>query len=287
MRHHARPGFTLVELLVVIGIIALLMGILLPVLAKAREEARRVVCVSNVRQLTAAWLMYCYEHKGRFCSSNTQAGPPHSPNNWFGPYNDNGFHLGGYPDPQPDVFWSWNGAGVVYQDIEAGLLWPYVKSISVYRCPNVEVVPNSSYQINGLLAGEIGTPRTLFALNEIKRASATFVFIEGYDPHGWLVNCFKTPLNPSRSFSQRGAPGQNHQRHTNSPGGTALAFADGHAIFWSYGDPKTSAIRGAPGNIPDPQTGAAVFLDPNILITSDVLQLEAWSGGPVPPGVRQ
>lgn len=57
-------AFTLVELLVVIGIIALLVAILLPVLGKAREQANTVKCLSNMKQLVTAAQMYASENKG-------------------------------------------------------------------------------------------------------------------------------------------------------------------------------------------------------------------------------
>src|SRR5215469_13613492 len=55
---HARPGFSLVELLVVIGIIALLLAILLPVLTHVRRMARATVCLTHLQQLDASYHMY-------------------------------------------------------------------------------------------------------------------------------------------------------------------------------------------------------------------------------------
>ena len=69
-----RAGFTLIELLVVIAIIAILAAILFPVFAKARENARRTACLSNVKQMGMDWMMYVQDYDEQFPPSNTTAG---------------------------------------------------------------------------------------------------------------------------------------------------------------------------------------------------------------------
>ncbi len=70
-----RRAFTLVELLVVIGIIAVLIGVLLPTLSNARESANRTKCLSNMRQIVIAFTMYLNDNDGRF-PRPAQAGKP-------------------------------------------------------------------------------------------------------------------------------------------------------------------------------------------------------------------
>src|SRR5215213_1879288 len=62
-RLQSHAGFTLVELLVVIGVIAILIGILLPTLTRAREAARRASCLSNLRQVGMAMRFYAYDNR--------------------------------------------------------------------------------------------------------------------------------------------------------------------------------------------------------------------------------
>src|SRR2546423_15568812 len=73
MRRNA--AFTLIELLVVIAIIAILAAILFPVFARAREQARKTACTSNVKQLGMAWMMYVQDYDETFPPTNSPTAP--------------------------------------------------------------------------------------------------------------------------------------------------------------------------------------------------------------------
>ena len=95
-----RAGFTLIELLLVILILVVLAGIMLPVFTRTREQSRRAVCISNLKQLITATFMYCDDYDGYLY--------PFDPGSYW-----------------PSKIMPWRNA---YQ--------PYVKNIQVFRCPS-------------------------------------------------------------------------------------------------------------------------------------------------------
>jgi prepilin-type N-terminal cleavage/methylation domain-containing protein/prepilin-type processing-associated H-X9-DG protein len=110
-----RRAFTLIELLVVIAIIAILAAILFPVFARARENARRASCQSNLKQLALGMMMYSQDYDEKFPQLN---GPlidtPIIPGSTFNFYTSTSQYWSGW----------------------AARIYPYVKSTQVYLCPS-------------------------------------------------------------------------------------------------------------------------------------------------------
>ncbi|HEX3356605.1 MAG TPA: prepilin-type N-terminal cleavage/methylation domain-containing protein [Tepidisphaeraceae bacterium] len=111
-----RSAFTLVELLVVIGIIAVLIGILLPALNRAREAAKTIACAAQLRSLTQAVMLYCNNNKGYY--------PPS--------------YLGWSGDP------SHNGGGN-YLAVVRPFLWDYLEPYGISKTANNARVCPASY----------------------------------------------------------------------------------------------------------------------------------------------
>src|ERR1039457_1035338 len=118
---HHRAGFTLIELLVVIAIIAILAALLLPALSRAKEKGRQIVCVSNLKQMTLAWIMYPGDNNDRLAPNHDGAtsGPTI---NW----------IAGWVNFVAD---NRDNTNTAY--LQNGLLASYCsKQTAIYKCPS-------------------------------------------------------------------------------------------------------------------------------------------------------
>jgi type II secretory pathway pseudopilin PulG len=234
----------LVELLVVVAIIAILAALLLPALAKAKEEAHRVNCMSNLKQLQMGWQMYADDFGGVLC-----------PNDWidtggysFGEFKTNSWCQG---DARTDTDTS---------GIQAGLLYPYNNSPAIYHCPsdlsnivddNGNPLPqprNRSYNMSQSVNG-YGTqidPQTGYYVDALQPCftkistitnptpSRLFVFID--ENEGTLEDDqFGYPMINDDYGNWWDMPSNRHNQ------GGVLSFAEGHVEYWHWQAPELAS----------------------------------------------
>ncbi len=189
----------MIELLVVIAVIAVLMGILMPVLSMAREMGKTIKCQANLRSLTMAWYTYATDNDDKLC----------------GAYNHKGSSNGGTESSAGDPWdyawapWDKNTNAVApdlmnatqeqrKEGIRRGSLYPYTKDVATYHCPSDRTAAQNyrSYSIPDSPNGQWGTSGKMNKapwlnmrnLSQVSQPATAYVFLEEQDPRGYNAN---------------------------------------------------------------------------------------------------
>lgn len=211
-----KRAFTLVELLVVISVIALLLAILMPALAKSREQGKAVTCLSNLRQFAIAANLYTL--------------------------NNDGFYPIAYmkdPDPMDSIsitiewdFINITDLNIGQQRLEPGLLWQGQTIEKIHQCPSFKGIPNSdspysgySYNTSYIGRGPNEAQKIPARVTDVKNSANCVLFGDGEYADGankFMRSPWRTPYD-TFSFRAAGTQGFRHNAKTN------ISWCDGHA----------------------------------------------------------
>jgi prepilin-type N-terminal cleavage/methylation domain-containing protein/prepilin-type processing-associated H-X9-DG protein len=243
-----RRAFTLIELLVVIAIIAILAGMLLPAMAKAKQKGQGITCMNNTKQLMLAWRMYVDDNNDKL----PFAYAPNDPNN---PNFKFGWTQGilSWDNGNTD---NWNADATIKQ----GAIWPYVgSSQGIFMCPAdiYTVKPSSgpfrgqsirrirSNSMNswmGMNQGEwtwFGGPefRKYTKLSDVidPGPSSTWVLVDEH-PDSMNDGFFCVDMNGYPAPAQAKLPDIPASYHN---GACGFSFADGHSEIKKWLDKRT------------------------------------------------
>ncbi len=247
-------GFTLVELLVVISIIALLMGILVSTLSRARALAQCVVCMANLRTLITAWSAYSVNNQERLVGGmpgvrgTTTTLDPRLSWSWYAwveiPKNELGTYTGGYPTP----VMSFTDASMEdeLRGIKSGLLYKYTGDIKPYNCASdPRNGSKEAWRSYTIAAGmNIDSPKTnsdswvdqATNMSQITTPSQKYVFVENLDPRGWNWGYWDIYAPSGTGAVWWNVVAGWHKTKSN------WAFADGHAETRKWRDKRTIDI---------------------------------------------
>ena len=237
-----RRAFTLVELLVVIGIIALLISILLPVLNKARQQANEVKCQSNMRQLYTAMVMYASESRDQIPYCNLQ-GNVNSTNVYgFGWLFASGQFRTGWKAPNTNLNGGWPTTPALSPANGAmtGILYPYLnKNLVPFHCPlDIESAfwqgteSMTSYLMNGSQCGfgRLGSespPRSPgLKLNQVAHSAECVIFWEALEQPFQGQNNTGAHWNDGSSWAWEENIADRHFKGAN------VIYLDGHSEWW-------------------------------------------------------
>lgn len=236
-------GFTLVELLVVVSIIAILLAVLMPALNKAREQGKTIICSNNEKQLYTAWYTYSTANGGKIASSLTyktydegDIRADYSRHSWvWAPYDvvtNKSIKEKGKPVQTLEQ---------EQEGIKRGKLYAYASDFDLFHCPSVMYQEGKghfrSYSVPDNLNGEPTiNPNHIYSqrwynwtnLSQIARPAERFVFIEeNDDSRNYNVDSWAPDFSVTNNQAvMNGDPVTiRHGSTTRS----SFSFADGHA----------------------------------------------------------